>query len=290
MITGVINVKKEQDYSSHDVVNIMRGILKTKKVGHSGTLDPMATGVLNIYVGRATKFVDILKSDYKTYRAGILFGHTSDTLDIWGDVKKTSDGVPGYDELSKVLHNFLGKSTQVAPMYSAKKVNGKKLYEYARKGIEIEREPYEIDIRHLSLVGYNENSRTFDIDIRCSKGTYVRSLIEDIGKSLGLDAIMSSLVRTENDNISVSECHTLSEIKEMVESGDFSFATGLDEVAGSFRRVDISDQLLQRLIYGQTKFIQADCMDERISLFNNGYFVGTATWEKEGIFLKEKLV
>ena len=220
--SGIVNVYKEQGFTSFDVVAKMRGIYGTKKVGHTGTLDPMAEGVLLVCVGRATKLSDILTSGDKCYHAVMQLGISTDTEDISGEVLDSRDISSGDYDLSdehieEVIAGFRGKQKQVPPMYSAIKVKGKKLYEYARQGIEIERAPRDIEIYSLEITRID--IPYIEIDIKCSKGTYIRSLIRDVGEKLGTLATMTKLIRTEVGTHTVSEAYKLSDLQALKEEG-----------------------------------------------------------------------
>lgn len=210
-LNGVIVVNKPQDFTSFDVVAVMRGSYHTKKVGHSGTLDPMATGVLPVFIGSATKAVSILPDSDKSYRAGFRLGLTSDTLDIWGKCSGQRSVNVSESALERVLERFRGEIDQVPPMYSALKVNGRKLCDLARQGIEVERQPRRITVSRLELLEFDGTDGIIDVD--CSSGTYIRALVDDIGKALGTGAVMTSLVRTRACGFSIDEAYPLSELK-----------------------------------------------------------------------------
>lgn len=210
-LNGVIVVNKPQDFTSFDVVAVMRGCYHTKKVGHSGTLDPMATGVLPVFIGSATKAVAILPDSGKSYRAGFRLGLTSDTLDIWGKCSEQQSVNVSESALESALEKFRGEIEQIPPMYSALKVNGHKLCDLARQGIEVERQPRRITVSRLERVEFNGADGIIDID--CSSGTYIRALVDDIGKALGTGAVMTSLVRTRACGLSLDEAYPLSELK-----------------------------------------------------------------------------
>ena len=211
MTNGVIVVNKPQDFTSFDVVAVMRGCYHTKKVGHSGTLDPMATGVLPVFIGSATKAVSILPDSDKSYRAGFRLGLTSDTLDIWGKCSEQRDVNISESVLQGVLERFRGEIDQIPPMYSALKVNGQKLCDLARQGIEVERQPRRITISRLELLEFDGTDGVIDVD--CSSGTYIRALVDDIGRALGTGAVMTSLVRTRACGYGIDKAYPLSELK-----------------------------------------------------------------------------
>lgn len=215
-LSGVLIVHKHAGVTSHDVVNKVRRLYNTKRVGHTGTLDPMATGVLVILIGRAAKASEYLCTDQKSYRALLRLGLTTDSEDITGNVLTTSNNVPNIFFLLSVLPRFRGKIQQIPPMYSALKVNGQKLVDLARKGITVERRPREIEI--FSLEATPTDSYTdYILDVTCSGGTYIRTLCADIGAALGCGGVMASLERTETGGFSLENAHTLEELQGMTQ-------------------------------------------------------------------------
>ena len=214
---GMILINKDSEMTSHDCVNIVRRSFNMKRVGHTGTLDPMATGLLPVCIGKATKLADFIGDYPKEYRAGILFGMTTDTLDITGEVLSQNEFNSSKEEIAAAINSFLGESMQIPPMYSAKKINGKKLYELAREGKEAERKPCRIEISKIDIEEINTLKKTARILVKCSKGTYIRSLIDDIGKNLGCGAVMTSLQRTACGGFSIDDDRvcSISELKEM---------------------------------------------------------------------------
>lgn len=219
-MNGVVVINKAQGFTSFDVIAVVRRTLGTKKVGHCGTLDPNATGVLPVLLGNATKAQDIIPNHDKSYVAGFKFGVTSDTLDIWGDV--TQGKVPHItrEQVQKAARAFVGDIMQTPPMYSAVQKDGVRLYELARKGIEVEREARKITVYSLSLDDYDEQSCSGTLTVSCSKGTYIRSLIADIAKSLGTVGVMTSLVRTSACGFTLSDAITLERLRELFENGE----------------------------------------------------------------------
>ena len=209
---GIILVDKPADWTSHDVVAKLRGILHERRVGHSGTLDPMATGLLTVFVGRATRAVQFAETHNKRYVASLRCGYSTETQDTSGRVTAQTGISPTEAELTDVLPEFTGEISQIPPMYSAIKVSGKKLYELARKGETVERKPRTVNISELSLVGHDGDD--FVLSVSCSKGTYIRTLCNDIGERLGCLACMSALRRTNAGPFDVRDAHTLSEIAE----------------------------------------------------------------------------
>ena len=212
--SGVILLNKPEGLTSHDCVNRMRRLFGTKKVGHTGTLDPMATGVLPILIGRATKAADLLVSDNKRYRAGLTLGITTDTEDTSGEVLTRSDDIPTRDKVYKACGGFVGDIMQIPPMYYALKVEGKKLVDLAREGVTVERKARPITVYSLE-VEPGATERDYILEVHCSKGTYIRTLCADIGASLGCGGAMSSLVRIVSGGFELSDCVTLDELDEM---------------------------------------------------------------------------
>lgn len=241
-MTGIICVNKEKDITSFGVCAKMRGILKEKKVGHTGTLDPMATGVLPIMIGGATRFLDYLPESDKGYRAVFVLGKTTDTLDITGTVTAENEVNASKADVESVLAQFKGRIMQTPPMYSAVSVNGKRLYDLARQGIEVEREKREVEIKSLELADCNENENEYTIDVLCTKGTYVRTLIDDIGRALGCGAVMTSLVRTYAMGFTLDDCKTLAQLQLLKDSGAGfeSVLLPLEKALGAYDKVVVS--------------------------------------------------
>lgn len=217
MIDGFINIYKEQGYTSFDVVAKLRGILKQKKIGHTGTLDPMAEGVLLVCLGNATKMCDLLTEKNKTYTCTMLLGKTSDTEDVTGKLTDVTDIYPDDQTVIEKVMSFVGDYMQIPPMYSAIKVNGKKLYELARAGQVIERQPRPVTIHSIQIRSTDLPRVTFDVS--CSKGTYIRSLCRDIGEKLGCGAVMERLIRTEVKGFTIEESLTLDAVEKARDDG-----------------------------------------------------------------------
>ena len=210
MIHGILNIYKEKGYTSHDVVAKLRGALRERRVGHGGTLDPMATGVLPIFVGRATKAVEFCENAVKRYRAGLRLGIVTDTQDITGSVLSTGAADVDEGQFLSAIEGFRGSIDQVPPMYSAVKIGGQKLYHMARKGVTIERPSRRVEIYSLDLVG--REGADWVLDITCSKGTYVRTLCHDIGAALGCGGVMSSLRRIAAGAFTIQDALPLPEL------------------------------------------------------------------------------
>jgi len=241
-MTGIICVNKDKDITSFGVCAEMRGILQEKKVGHTGTLDPMATGVLPVMLGGAARFLDYLPESDKGYRAEFVLGKTTDTLDITGRIMSEKEVKAKKADVERALDNFRGKIKQLPPMYSAVSVNGKRLYDLARQGIEVERQEREIEIKKLELVGCNETLNEYTIDVFCSKGTYIRTLIDDIGRSLGCGAVMTALERTSAMGFTLNDCKTLAELQQLKDSkkGFDAVIIPLDKALSAYDSVAVS--------------------------------------------------
>lgn len=217
MMDGVLNIRKEKGYTSFDVVAKLRGILHMKKIGHTGTLDPEAEGVLPVVLGKATKLVDLLTEKQKMYEALLHLGLETDTQDMTGKVLREQPVNVTEEEASAVIRSFLGEQQQIPPMYSALKVDGKKLYELAREGKTVERKPrtvhfYEIEIKKIELPYIR-------FSVTCSKGTYIRTLCHDIGQKLGCGGCMEELIRTRSGNFDLEDSMTLAQVEEAVKNG-----------------------------------------------------------------------
>ena len=217
MPDGVIIINKPQDWTSMDVCAKLRGIYHEKRVGHAGTLDPMATGVLPVFVGQATKAVSFAEDGKKEYRASLRLGVVTDTQDVWGTVLSESPVSVSEDELRAVLPRFTGEIEQIPPMYSAIKVQGKKLYDLARKGVEVERKPRRVTIEELELLPRDEGG-DWGLRVICSKGTYIRTLCHDIGAALGCGGAMSALTRTMAAGFTLDEAVTIDDAQERGEA------------------------------------------------------------------------
>ncbi len=219
-IKGILCMYKPEGFTSFDVIAKLRGILKTRRLGHAGTLDPMAEGVLPVFAGNAAKAVDMLLCHDKTYRAEFALGIVTDTQDSTGNIISENDRAVSRDELEKAAGKFCGDIMQIPPMYSAVSVNGKRLYELAREGRTVERQPRPVTVYSLEILSYNENERRGQMEISCSKGTYVRTLINDIGEALGCGGIMTGLVRTAACGFSLDDCVTFEELQQAADRGE----------------------------------------------------------------------
>lgn len=246
-MNGLFNIYKPTGMTSHDVVAKMRKIMQTKTVGHTGTLDPNATGVLVVAVGNATKVIEYMESDDKIYKAELTLGVTTDTEDIWGNIIKEYD-LAGFnlenEKIYDVINSFIGKQIQIPPMYSALKVNGKKLYELAREGKEVERVGREIEIFSISDISRRENKVEFTV--HCSKGTYIRTLCKDIGEKLGCGAVMSKLERIKAGKFSVENSVALEEL----EANPERYCIDIESVLEKFPVVELNENEAKMYVNG----------------------------------------
>lgn len=242
-MNGILIVNKPQDFTSRDVVNKVGGILKTKKLGHTGTLDPIATGVLVICIGNTTKLCEVLTSEYKEYIATIKLGIKTDTLDTTGKIIERKDFNVTESQIIEVLSSFLGQSTQVTPIYSAVKVNGKKLYEYAREGKTVELPTREINITNIELLTFYNDEIVFKATV--SKGTYIRALIDDICKKLNTVGTMSSLTRTKQGNFNIEDSYTI----EDIQNGNYKLIT-IEEALPNLESITIEEDTYNKVKNG----------------------------------------
>ena len=241
MINGIVNIYKEKGYTSHDVVAVLRKVVGQKKIGHTGTLDPDATGVLPVCLGRATKVCELLTDHDKTYEALLLLGKTTDTQDISGEVLEERD--PGNlteEEVRSCIESFIGEYDQIPPMYSALKVNGKKLYELAREGKTVERKSRKVQIHGIRILEMNLPHVRMEVD--CSKGTYIRTLCHDIGEKLQVGGCMEELERTKVGRFLKEDAVTQDEVPQKMEQGEGAeLFTPLDQIFAELPAVTVTD-------------------------------------------------
>ena len=221
-VSGILCLDKPEEMTSFSCCAVVRRLLATKKVGHAGTLDPMATGVLPILVGSATRALDFLPDHTKRYVATLRFGAVSDTLDVWGAVRETGGTLPTRAALEEALCHFRGDIWQVPPMMSALKRDGVRLYDLARQGIEVEREARPVTVSALELLDFDEAAGTAVLDCTCSKGTYIRTLCDDVGQMLGCGAVMTGLRRTVAAGFGIDSALSLEEARALAESGELA--------------------------------------------------------------------
>ncbi len=284
-------MNKPEGFTSFDVVAKLRGILKTRKIGHTGTLDPMASGVLPVLVGAAAKACDIMPDTDKGYEAGFVLGISTDTQDITGKVlsQKSASGVLA-EKISAEMKAFEGQTEQIPPMYSAVSVGGKRLYELARKGIEVERPARRITVSRFELLDFDKEKATGRARIFCSKGTYVRTLINDLGERLGCGATMTSLVRTYACGFSLDDCTTFEELADREDFSDLLLP--VERLFEALPKIVLSPAQTRMYLNGvklDLTRLSFSGLSERHTVWANGIFIGTALPDVEkGTLCMEK--
>ncbi len=269
MINGIINVYKEKGYTSHDAVAKLRGILKQKKIGHTGTLDPDAEGVLPVCLGNATKICDMLTDKDKTYEAVLLLGITTDTQDLTGAVLDTRKVTAGRKQIEEAILGFIGEYDQLPPMYSAIKVNGKRLYELARAGKEIERKPRKVWIHNIRILEYKEETHEIRMFVDCSKGTYIRTLCHDIGALLKCGGCMKTLLRTKVGAFTLENSLKLSEIENKMRQNRLEdYLVKVEDMFPDYTKILVAEEFT-KLIYNGNSF-RISQIKERTGVSDNG--------------------
>lgn len=296
-MNGIINVYKEKGFTSFDVVAKLRGILHQKKIGHTGTLDPEAEGVLPVCLGNATKLCDMLTDKSKTYQTLMKLGVITDTQDMTGTVLETRDVHVTKEEVQKVVMSFVGDYEQIPPMYSAKKVNGKKLYEIAREGKVIERKPCSVCIHRIQLDHIDLEQSEITMTVSCSKGTYIRTLCHDIGNLLGCGASMKTLLRTRVSQFLLCDSMKLSKIEELV-SKDLleERVTAVDQVLSEYAGIIVVEKA-DRLLYNGNAISKEmiaekeEGDDSQIRVYDSKHtFVGIYQWnDSQQLFKPTKM-
>ncbi len=281
---GIIVIRKEKGYTSHDVVAKLRGILHMKKIGHTGTLDPEAEGVLPVALGKATRLVDMITEKEKTYEAVMRLGVVTDTQDMTGSVLSQSEVTVTPEEVEETISSFVGEQMQVPPMYSALKVNGKKLYELAREGKSVERKARPVHFFEIRILDMQLPLVRFRVT--CSKGTYIRTLCNDIGEKLGCGAAMEELLRTQVGRFELKDSLTLGQVEEAVRTGDIEEKIlGVEEALKEYPRVsctDAGDRLLENGNPLAEAFVSGTEKEGWIRMcFSDGAFAGIYQWNKQ---------
>lgn len=294
-MNGLILIDKPKDFTSFDVVAVMRKLSGQKKAGHTGTLDPNATGVLPILLGSATKAQDLIVNHDKTYVADFKLGITTDTLDIWGNVTADFDTKADLESVKKALLHFEGEIEQIPPMFSAVQKDGKRLYDLARQGIEVERESRKVTVYGITLLDFDESTQSGSLEISCSKGTYVRTVIDDMGRLLKTGAVMTDLRRTQACGFSVDECISLDEAKRLAETGRLESALhSVESLFDTYNIIKISQAQSKRFSNGgaldlnRTVLKNQNVRDKTIFRVsdNNGGFIGLGIVDAENRLLK----
>lgn len=273
MIDGLIIFDKDKGITSHDLVYKVRRKLRIKKVGHTGTLDPMATGVLVISIGKATKTSEYIISSDKEYEAKIKLGILTDSYDITGEILKKESVCFTEEEIRDSLKKFIGKISQKPPIYSALKVNGKKLYEYAREGKSVDIKERNVEIYDIDLLDFN-GSDEFVIRTKVSKGTYIRSLANDIGKALGTYATLTELRRTRTGDFDIKDAVTVSEFENMRLDDIKNNILPMDLALTNFKRININDNFCKKFLNGQFYKLDAKLKNENYRVYCDDKFLG----------------
>ena len=269
-MNGIINLKKETGMTSHDAVFKLRKILRTKKIGHGGTLDPDVVGVLPIAVGKATRMVEFMQDEGKVYEGEITLGYSTTTEDASGVIVAETPVLAPLDEklVDEAIASLTGPITQIPPMYSAVKVNGRKLYEYARAGQEVERPERQVTIysfERTSQISYEDKLARFTFRVKCSKGTYIRTLSVDLGEKLGYAAHMSHLTRTSAAGLQLEDALTLEEISKKVDAGQVDFLHPLEIGTGDLVKVFLTPEQAEEIRFG--RFIELEQTENQLAAF-----------------------
>ncbi len=293
-MTGLIILDKPKDMTSFGAVARVRRICSEKKCGHTGTLDPMATGVMTVMLGGATRFCELLPSHDKAYIASFRLGVRTDTLDITGTVLETKSVEATTEQVREALKDFEGDISQLPPMYSAVSVNGQRLYDLARKGIEVERKSRDVTVFSIELLSANEENAEYSIAVECSSGTYIRTLIDDLGMKLGCGAVMTDLRRTKANGFSLENAVTVEELARLAESGELEKALiPVEKALESYPLVQVTEAQAKRFSNGGELFLQRLKCPKMLGFYRvcdpEGNFIGLG--EIDGSeFLKVKRV
>lgn len=277
---GIINIYKEKGFTSHDVVAKLRGMLKQKKIGHTGTLDPNAEGVLPICIGKATKVCDLITDKDKTYETVLQLGITTDTQDTTGCILSEKEVISSKQEICQVIASFQGNYMQTPPMYSAIKINGKRLYELAREGKEVERKARLVTIYENRIIEISKDCREIFMEVHCSKGTYIRTLCHDIGKRLGCGGCMKQLKRTKVGRFKAAESITLSELEQKIKAGTAEQLLLPIDAMFEYNKVILSEKNARFVSHGNP--ISIPFQGECILVYNEkNQFLAVYGYEKE---------
>ena len=285
MKDGVLNINKPAGWTSQDVCAKLRGRLHIKRIGHTGTLDPMATGVLPVCLGKATRIIEYYDNDFKTYHAGMKLGITTDTLDITGTVLEEKAVLVREEDIRKAFEEYTGKVSQIPPKYSALKINGKRAYELAREGRDFEIKAREIMILSNEITKLDIESGEIEFDVTCSKGTYIRTICDDIGRRLGCGAVMTSLVRTRSGYFDISEALDLIEIIEKTDEDIEKLVIPMDETLINLGMVKLNDNRFTAFVNGNPSGTGYRVIKEPVSpagayrVYNRERFLGIAAIE-----------
>lgn len=273
-MNGIVLINKEKNYTSHDVVSIVKKITKSK-VGHTGTLDPNATGVLPLLLGDATKISKYLINHDKEYEVVLELGKKTSTADVEGEVieeKEVSQIIWKSEYIENILTEFIGEQEQIPPIYSAIKINGKKLYDYAREGKTVTIAPRRIKIYKIELMGFNKEAKQIQFKVNCSKGTYIRSLCEDIAKKLGTVGYMKELNRTQVGEFYIKNSVTIAELEEKIKKNDLSNIISIEEIFENVNKIDLEQKFLNKYLNGVG--IEQNYEDGVYKIYLNNEFIG----------------
>ncbi len=293
-MNGILLIDKPEGFTSFDVIAVVRKLTSQRKTGHTGTLDPNATGVLPVLLGSATKAQDLIPNHDKSYRAEFALGTRTDTLDIWGKVLEQKETHITRDELVEKLRDFRGEIEQLPPMFSAVQKDGQRLYDLARKGIEVEREKRRVKIYRLELTGFDEEKQSGTLEVSCSRGTYIRSLIDDLGKALGHCAVMTALRRTEACGYKLEDCAPLERLRQMSAEDIAALVRPTESLFCSYPSVSVTQNQAKRFKNGGALDISRTELRGRVvpdkSVFrikgSDGGFLGLGITDSESGLIK----
>lgn len=289
---GILNIYKEAGYTSHDVVAKLRGMLHQKKIGHTGTLDPDAIGVLPVCLGKATKVCDLLTEKDKTYRATLLLGTVTDTQDISGQVIKTGELCHLTEQnVLLAIQSFVGEYDQIPPMYSALKVQGKRLYDLARAGLVVERKSRRVQIMEISDLIVSMEEKTVDFTVHCSKGTYIRTLCYDIGEKLGCGACMKSLQRIQTGSFKIENAFKLAQIEQRIQNHTLEeILIPIDRLFSDIPKFIVEKEELEKLLLNGNP-LHLPFQGEKLRIYyKNGQFAAIYKWrEEKQLYFPEKM-
>jgi len=275
-MTGILVVNKPMDYTSFDVVALLKGICKEKKIGHTGTLDPNATGVLPVCFGKATRLIEYMEVAEKTYVCRARFGFTSDTDDIWGELKPSDDFIfPSQTDIETALKKFLGEIIQIPPMYSAVRVNGRRLYSYARSGESVEVKPRKANIYDIELTGYYPCQNEIVFRVVCSRGTYIRTICKDLGDMFGCGCVMSALTRSNQSGFDISESYDFEELRKMSKEDVEKLILPVNRAVDYMEKTVLDEKSAVKFLNGMTIINQGPDL-EKLAVFYNDDLVGIA--------------
>lgn len=289
-MNGVININKPEGWTSQDVCAKLRSRLHIKKIGHTGTLDPMATGVLPVCIGKATRIIEYYDGDYKSYRAAMKLGMTSDTLDITGELSETTDYSNINEKAVREAFNaYTGMVEQIPPKYSALKINGKRAYELAREGKEFELNTRTVEILKNEISCMNLEKGIIEFDVTCSKGTYIRSIIDDIGRSLGCGAVMTALERTGSGYFKIEDSVGIEELCDMSDSEIAEFIIPMEETLINLGKIELNDNRVTAFINGNESYsagytvVQEPFFKNYYRVYNGAAFIGIGSVENSDL-------